>query len=80
MWKPDCPSKKKHAVAGQQPQKNRLTTENVSEFSQEQDQLDLTEWQWQMVVDKKTKAWVDEQNKLNKQKRQNYSTKYIEDV
>ena len=33
-----------------------------------------------MVVDKKTKAWVDEQNKLNKQERQNYGTKYIEDT
>ena len=33
-----------------------------------------------MVVDKKTKAWVDEKNKLNKQKRQNCSTKYIEDI
>ena len=33
-----------------------------------------------MVVDKKTKAWVDEQNKLNKQKRQNCTTKYIEDI
>ena len=66
MWNPDYPSKKKQAIAKQQPQRNRLTTENVSEFSQEQDQLDLT--QWQMVVDKKTKAWVDEQNKLNSKK------------
>ena len=33
-----------------------------------------------MVVDKKTKAWVDEQNKLNKHKRQNYGTQYIEDI
>ena len=33
-----------------------------------------------MVVDKKTKAWVDEKNKLNKQERQNYGTKYIEDT
>ena len=78
MWKPDYSPKKKQAVARQQPQKNRLTTENVFEFSQEQDQLGLT--QWQMVVDKKTRAWVDEQNKLNKQKRQNYGTKYIEDI
>ena len=29
---------------------------------------------------KNTKAWVDEQNKLNKQKGQNYSTWYIEDI
>ena len=57
---------------------NRLTTENVSKFSQEQDQLDLT--QQQMVVDKKTKAWVDKQNKLNKQKGQNYSAQYIGDI
>ena len=33
-----------------------------------------------MVVDEKTKAWVDAQNKLNSQKRQNYDSKYIEDV
>ena len=33
-----------------------------------------------MVVDKKTKEWVNEQNKLNKQERQNYGTKYIEDT
>ena len=33
-----------------------------------------------MVVDKKTKAWVDEKNKLNKQERQNHGTKYIEDT
>ena len=31
-----------------------------------------------MVVDKKTKTWVDEQIRLNKQERQNYGTKYIE--
>ena len=68
----------KQVVARQQPQKNRLTAENVSEFSQEQEQLDLI--QWQTVVDKKTKAWVNEQNKLNKQERQNYGTKYIEDT
>ena len=78
MWKPEHSPKKKQIVARQQPQKNRLTTENVSEFSQEQEQLYLT--QWQTVVDKKTKPWVDEQNKLNKQKRQNYSTKYIEEI
>ena len=78
MWKTNYSTKKEQAVARQQPQKSRLTAENVSEFSQEQDQLDLT--QQQTVVDNKTRAWVDEQNKLNKQKRQDYSTKYIEDI
>ena len=33
-----------------------------------------------MVTDKKTKALVDEQNKLNKQKRKNYNSQYIEDT
>ena len=78
MWRPDYPSKRKQAVVKQQPQKNKLTTEKVSEISQEQEQLDLS--QQQMVVDKKTKAWVDAQNKLNSQERQNFQGKYIEDV
>ena len=33
-----------------------------------------------MVVDQKTKAWVDEQNRLNKEKKQNYGSQYIEDT
>ena len=33
-----------------------------------------------MILDRKTKAWVDEQNKLNKEKRQNYGSQYIEDT
>ena len=78
MWIPDYPSRQKQAVVKQQPQKNRLTTEKVSEISQEQDQLDFS--QQQMVVDKKTKAWVDAQNKLNSQKGQSYNSEYIEDV
>ena len=35
LWNPNYPLKKKQVVAKQQPQRNRLTTENVSEFSQE---------------------------------------------
>ena len=60
LWRPNYPLKKKQAVARVKLQKNKLTTEKVSEIGQEQDQSDLS--QQQMVVDKKTEVWVDEQN------------------
>ena len=33
-----------------------------------------------MTADKKMQAWVDAQNELNSQERQNFKGKYIEDV
>ena len=32
----------------------------------------------QVLIDKKTKAWVDEQNKINKKERPKYDKLYIE--
>ena len=45
--------------------KNRLTSENLSELGSEKNQLDMGHRQ--ILLDPKTKAWVNEQNKINKE-------------
>ena len=46
--------------------KNKLTSENLSELGSEKTQLEMGHRQ--ILLDPKTKAWVDEQNKINKEK------------
>ena len=45
--------------------KNKLTSENLSELDSRKKQLDMGHRQ--ILLDPKTKAWVDEQNKINKE-------------
>ena len=60
---------------GPQNTKNKLTSENLSELGPEKYKLEMG--CGQVLIDKKTKAWVDEQNKINKKERPRYGRLYI---
>ena len=61
---------------GHQCIRNKLTLENLSELGPGKDQLEMGHRQ--ILLDLKTKAWVDEQNKINKEKRPRYDRTYDE--
>ena len=56
--------------------KNKLTSENLSELGPGKNQLEMG--CRQVLLDPKTKAWVDEQNKINKEERPRYGRLYNE--
>ena len=56
--------------------KNRLTSENLSELGSEKKQIEMGHRQ--ILLDPKTMAWVDEQNKINKEKGPRYGRSYNE--
>ena len=51
-------------------------SENLSELGPEKYELEMGHGQ--VLIDKKTKAWVDEQNKINKKEGPRYGRLYIE--
>ena len=61
---------------GHQSIKNKLTSENLSELGPGKDQLEMGHRQ--ILLDPKTKAWVDEQNKINEEKGPRYGRSYDE--
>ena len=61
---------------GHQHVKNRLTLENLLELDPNKDQLEMG--CRQILLDPKTKAWVDEQNKINTEKILGYDKSYEE--
>ena len=56
--------------------KNKLTSENLSELGPGKYKLEMGHGQ--VLLDQKTKAWVDEQNKINKEERPRYGRLYNE--
>ena len=56
--------------------RNKLTPENLSELGPGKDQLEMG--CRQILLDSKAKAWVDEQNKINKEKGPRYDRSYDE--
>ena len=61
---------------GRQHIRNKLTPENLSELGPGKDQLEMG--CRQILLDPKTKAWVDEQNKIKKEKGLRYDRSYDE--
>ena len=61
---------------GHQHIRNKLTSENLSELGPGKNQLEMGHRQ--ILLDPKTKAWVDEQNKINKEKGHRYGRSYDE--
>ena len=55
-----------------------MTKGNLSEFDQKKDLLDMS--QKQVVIDEKIEEWVEGQNRINKEKQQQYYNWYIEDA
>ena len=56
--------------------KNKLTSENLSELGPGKNQLEMGHRQ--ILLDPKTKAWVDEQNKIKKEEEPRYGRSYDE--
>ena len=56
--------------------KNKLTSENLSELGPGKYKLEMG--CRKVLLDQKTKAWVDEQNKINKEERPRYGRLYNE--
>ena len=61
---------------GHQCIRNKLTSENLSELGPGKDQLEMGHRP--ILLDPKTKAWVNEQNKINKEKGLRYGRSYDE--
>ena len=59
---------------GPQSIRNKLTSENLSKLGPGKYKLEMG--CGQVLLDPKTKAWVDEQNKINKEKRPRYGRLY----
>ena len=76
LWKPAQSVNSKTSPVGPQNTKNKLTSENLSEVGTEKYKLEMGHEQ--VLLDPKTKAWVDEQNKINKEERPRYGRLYNE--
>ena len=76
LWKPTQSVNGKTSPVGPQNAKNKLTSENLSELGPEKYELEMG--CGQVLLDQKTKAWVDEQNKINKKERPRYGRLYNE--
>ena len=76
LWKPAQSVNGKTSPVGPQNTKNKLTLENLSELGPEKYELEMG--CGQVLLDQKTKAWVDEQNKINKKERPRYGRLYNE--
>ena len=77
LWKPAQSVNGKMSPVEPQSVKNKLTSENLSELGSEKNQLEIG--CRQILLDPKTKAWVDEQNKINKEKGSRFGRSYNED-
>ena len=79
-WKPAQSINGRASPVGPQNTKNKLMLENLSELGPEKYKLEMGHGQ--VLIDKRTKAWVDEQNKINKREinkeRPRYGKLYIE--
>ena len=76
LWRPAQSVNGKMNLVGRQRIRNKLMPENLSELGPGKNQLEI--WHRQILLDLKTKAWVDEQNKINKEKRLRYDKTYDE--
>ena len=76
LWKPAQSVNGKMSPVEPQSIKNKLTSENLSELGPGKNQLEMGHRQ--VLLDPKTKAWVDEQNKINKEERPRYGRSYNE--
>ena len=76
LWKPAQSVNGKTSPVGPQNTKNKLTSEHLSELGPEKYELEMGHGQ--VFLDQKTKAWVDEQNKINKKERPRYGRLYNE--
>ena len=76
LWRPAQSVNGKMSPVGPHSIKNKLTSENLSELGPEKNQLEMGHRQ--ILLDPKTKAWVDEQNKINKEKGPRYGRPYDE--
>ena len=76
LWRPAQSVNGKMSHVGHQSIKNKLTSEKLSELGPGKDQLEMG--CRQILLDPKTKAWVDEQNKINKEKGPRYGRTYDE--
>ena len=74
LWKPAQSVNGKRNLVGCQCIRNKLTSENLSELGLGKDQLEMG--CRQILLDPKTKAWVDKQNKINKEKGPRYDRSY----
>ena len=76
LWKPAQSVNGKVSPVEPQSIKNKLTSENLSELGPGKNQLEMG--CRQVLLDPKTKAWVDEQNKIKKEERPRYGRLYNE--
>ena len=76
LWKPAQSVNGKTSPVEPQSIKNKLTSENLSELGPGKNQLEMG--CRQVLLDPKTKAWVDEQNKINKEEGPRYGRLYNE--
>ena len=76
LWKPAQSVNGKMSPVGPQSIKNKLTLENLSELGPGKYKLEMG--CGQVLLDPKTKAWVDEQIKTNKEERPRYGKLYNE--
>ena len=76
LWRPAQSVNGRTDPVGPKNIENKLTMENLSNLAPEKCELEMG--CRQVLVNKKTKAWVDEQNKINKRERPKYGRLYIE--
>ena len=76
LWRPAQSVNGKMNLVGCQHIRNKLMPENLSELGPGKDQLEMGHRQ--ILPDPKTRAWVDEQNKINKEKGLRYDRPYDE--
>ena len=74
LWKPAQSVNGKMSPVEPQSIKHKLTSENLSELGPGKYQLEMG--CRQVLLDQTTKAWVDEQNKINKEERPRYGRLY----
>ena len=70
LWKPAQSVNGKTSPVEPQSIKNKLTSENLSELGPGKYKLKMG--YGQVLLDQRTKAWVDKQNKINKEERPRY--------
>ena len=76
IWRPVQSVNERTNLVGYQCTRDRLTLENLLELGPGKDQLEMR--RRQILPDPKTKAWVDEQNKINIEKTLGYDKSYEE--
>ena len=76
LWRPAQSVNGRMNLVGCQCTRNKLMPENLLELGPGKDQLEMGHRQ--ILLDPKTKAWVDEQNKINIEKTLRYGRSYDE--